>query len=112
VINLFNSCWNDPSNPSKGFKYIYLTDAGLNQLKTQEERTGKKSVITETIVEDGETRHKITDVIGVVDGLGVENLRGSGLIAGETSRAYDDIFTITLVTCRSVGKLAVNSNLF
>ncbi|KAF9288230.1 acetyl-coenzyme-A carboxylase [Mortierella alpina] len=103
VIGLFNSCWNDASNPSKGFKYIYLTDAGLKQLEAQEERSGKKSVITETIVEDGETRHKITDVIGAVDGLGVENLRGSGLIAGETSRAYDDIFTITLVTCRSVG---------
>ncbi|KAG0277801.1 acetyl-coenzyme-A carboxylase [Linnemannia exigua] len=103
VIGLFNSCWNDPSNPSKGFKYIYLTDAGLKQLEAQEERSGKKSVLTETIVEDGETRHKITDVIGAVDGLGVENLRGSGLIAGETSRAYDDIFTITLVTCRSVG---------
>ena len=28
--------------------------------------------------------------------------KGSGLIAGETSRAYDDIFTITLVTTRSV----------
>ncbi|KAG0050037.1 acetyl-coenzyme-A carboxylase, partial [Linnemannia elongata] len=103
VIGLFNSCWNDASNPSKGFKYIYLTDAGLKQLEAQEERSGKKSVLTETVVEDGETRHKITDVIGAVDGLGVENLRGSGLIAGETSRAYDDIFTITLVTCRSVG---------
>ncbi|KAG9067876.1 acetyl-coenzyme-A carboxylase [Linnemannia hyalina] len=103
VIGLFNSCWNDASNPAKGFKYIYLTDAGLKQLDAQEERSGKKSVLTETIVEDGETRHKITDVIGAVDGLGVENLRGSGLIAGETSRAYDDIFTITLVTCRSVG---------
>ncbi|KAF9904003.1 acetyl-coenzyme-A carboxylase [Linnemannia zychae] len=103
VIGLFNSCWNDASNPAKGFKYIYLTDAGLKQLEAQEERSGKKSVLTETIVEDGETRHKITDVIGAVDGLGVENLRGSGLIAGETSRAYDDIFTITLVTCRSVG---------
>jgi len=30
-------------------------------------------------------------------------LKGSGLIAGETSRAYDDILTITLVTARSVG---------
>ncbi|KAG0315088.1 acetyl-coenzyme-A carboxylase [Dissophora globulifera] len=103
VIGLFNSCWNDPNNPAKGFKYIYLTDAGLKQLQAQEERSGKKSVITEEVVEDGETRHRITDVIGQVDGLGVENLRGSGLIAGETSRAYDDIFTITLVTCRSVG---------
>ena len=33
----------------------------------------------------------------------MENLKGSGLIAGETSRAYDEIFTVTLVTGRSVG---------
>ena len=39
----------------------------------------------------------------LTDGLGVENLKGSGLIAGETSRAYDEIFTVTLVTGRSVG---------
>ncbi len=35
--------------------------------------------------------------------LGVENLMGSGLIAGETSRAYDEIFTLTLVVARTVG---------
>jgi acetyl-CoA carboxylase / biotin carboxylase 1 len=45
----------------------------------------------------------LTGRIGLQDGLGVESLKGSGLIAGETSRAYDDIFTITLVTARSVG---------
>ena len=28
---------------------------------------------------------------------------GSGTIAGETSRAYDDIFTLTYVTGRAVG---------
>jgi acetyl-CoA carboxylase/biotin carboxylase 1 len=28
---------------------------------------------------------------------------GSGLIAGETSRAYDEIFTLTLVVGRTVG---------
>jgi acetyl-CoA carboxylase carboxyltransferase component len=28
---------------------------------------------------------------------------GSGLIAGETSRAYNDIFTLTLVVGRTVG---------
>ncbi|KAG8760233.1 acetyl-coenzyme-A carboxylase [Serendipita sp. 396] len=55
------------------------------------------------IEDEGETRYKITDIIGLQDGLGVECLKGSGLIAGETSRAYDDIFTITLVTARSVG---------
>ena len=45
----------------------------------------------------------INDIIGAADGIGVENLQGSGLIAGETSLAYQDIFTVTLVTCRSVG---------
>ncbi|RKP28593.1 carboxyl transferase, partial [Metschnikowia bicuspidata] len=42
-------------------------------------------------------------IIGMEEGLGVECLKGSGLIAGATLRAYKDIFTITLVTCRSVG---------
>ena len=36
-------------------------------------------------------------------GIGVENLQGSGLIAGETSRAYNEIFTLSYVTGRSVG---------
>ena len=36
-------------------------------------------------------------------GIGVENLRGSGMIAGETSRAYDEAFTLSYVTGRSVG---------
>lgn len=30
-------------------------------------------------------------------------MKDSGTIAGETSRAYNDIFTITLVTARNVG---------
>merc|ERR1719395_323323 len=36
-------------------------------------------------------------------GVGGENLSGSGLIAGETSRAYDETFTLSYVTGRSVG---------
>lgn len=35
---------------------------------------------------------------GKEDGIGVENLRGSGMIAGETSQAYDEIVTISLVS--------------
>lgn len=31
------------------------------------------------------------------DGIGVENLKGSGMIAGEMSAAYDDIVTMSLV---------------
>ncbi|KAJ1675880.1 acetyl-coenzyme-A carboxylase [Spiromyces aspiralis] len=101
VREVFYPAWVDPSDPTKGFDYLYLTDADAGKLKA---RYGELPVITEPVVtESGETRHRITAVIGASDGLGVENLRGSGLIAGATSRAYQDIFTVTLVTCRSVG---------
>ncbi|ODQ67206.1 hypothetical protein NADFUDRAFT_49644 [Nadsonia fulvescens var. elongata DSM 6958] len=99
LIKLFSVAWNDPARPEKGFKYLYLTP----EIQQQLAESDKKTVITEKIVEDGEERYKIETVIGAEDGLGVECLRGSGLIAGATSRAYKDIFTITLVTCRSVG---------
>lgn len=42
-------------------------------------------------------RYKITDIIGKEEGLGTENLRGSGMIAGESSLAYEEIITINLV---------------
>jgi len=99
VLPLFSVAWNDAVQPEKGFGYLYLTHD--NYLKLQDK--GSDIVRTVEINENGERRHKITDVIGRTDGLGVECLKGSGLIAGETSRAYDDIFTITLVTARSVG---------
>ncbi|KAI9173099.1 acetyl-coenzyme-A carboxylase [Blastocladiella emersonii ATCC 22665] len=65
----------------------------------------RDSVTVERLVDDdtGETHMRIVDVIGIKDGLGVKNLMGSGLIAGEASAAYDEIFTATLVACRSVG---------
>ncbi|KFZ11673.1 hypothetical protein V501_04616 [Pseudogymnoascus sp. VKM F-4519 (FW-2642)] len=99
LIPHFNVAWKDADRPEAGFKYLYLN----SEAKARFEDGKSKDVITEEIVEDGETRHKITTIIGAEDGLGVECLKGSGLIAGATSRAYEDIFTITLVTCRSVG---------
>ena len=42
-------------------------------------------------------RYIITDIIGMDEGLGVENLRGSGTIAGESSQAYEEIITISMV---------------
>ena len=99
VMNHFNVAWVDKENPSKGVKYLYFDSETYKQLQ----QNGRKSVIAEEIVEEEETRYKITDIIGSKDGLGVECLKGSGLIAGATSRAYEDIFTITLVTCRSAG---------
>lgn len=100
LIPHFSAAWNDPLKPQAGFKYLYLT----KEAKERFEDGKSRGVITEKIMEGGEERHKITTIIGQEDGLGVECLKGSGLIAGETSKAYEDIFTITLVTCRSVGK--------
>lgn len=100
LLPLFSVAWNDNDDASKGFQYLYLTPDAYNSLV----KSGKKdSIVSERIVENGEERYKITTIIGAEDGLGVECLKGSGLIAGATSRAYKDIFTITLVTCRSVG---------
>ncbi|ODV90582.1 hypothetical protein CANCADRAFT_2313 [Tortispora caseinolytica NRRL Y-17796] len=101
LVPLFSVAWNDDANPAAGFQYLYLTPEVKEQIDTT---YGKDKIVrTEEIIENGQTRHKIVTIIGKQNGLGVECLQGSGLIAGATSRAYEDIFTITLVTCRSVG---------
>ena len=99
LIPHFSVAWKNPEKPESGFEYLYLTP----EKKARFEDGALKHVITKEIKVNGEIRHMITTIVGAEDGLGVECLRGSGLIAGETSRAYDDVFTITLVTCRSVG---------
>lgn len=99
LIPHFSVAWKDPQRPEAGFDYLYLTP----EKKARFEDGQLRHVITKEIKVDGETRHQITTIIGAEEGLGVECLKGSGLIAGETSRAYEDIFTVTLVTCRSVG---------
>jgi len=96
LIPHFSVAWNDAQNQNAGFKYLYLTPEKRKTLP-------EKEVVTEQITDEGEVRHRIITIIGAKDGLGVECLRGSGLIAGATSKAYEDIFTLTLVTCRSVG---------
>ncbi|KAF1351089.1 acetyl-CoA carboxylase acc1 [Delphinella strobiligena] len=99
IIPHFSVAWRDATRPEAGFEYLYLTP----EKKARFEDGEIKHVITKEIEVEGETRHVITTIVGAEEGLGVECLKGSGLIAGETSRAYEDIFTITLVTCRSVG---------
>lgn len=44
----------------------------------------------------------ITDIIRAEPGLGVEKLKGSGLIAGESSRVYVETFTIMYICSSSV----------
>ena len=82
----------DEANPSKGFEYLYLSDADYKELP-------EGTVIANQVPEGW----ALTDVIGTKHGIGVENLQGSGKIAGETSAAYDEIFTLSYVTGRSVG---------
>ena len=60
-----------------------MTPEDLKEL----ESTYKKRVLhTEKVEEGGETRYKMTDVIGAANDFGVENLAAAGLIAGETSQ--------------------------
>merc|ERR1719261_2239121 len=88
----FNIKFVDEANPSKGFEYLYLTDEDYKELP-------EGTVIADEVPEGW----ALDDVIGTNHGIGVENLQGSGKIAGETSRAYDEIFTLSYVTGRSVG---------
>jgi acetyl-CoA carboxylase/biotin carboxylase 1 len=88
----FNIKFVDAANPSKGFEYLYLTDDVYKSLPDG-------SVNVEKVPEGW----AIKDIIGTSEGIGVENLQGSGKIAGETSRAYNEIFTLSYVTGRSVG---------
>lgn len=85
--------WVDPECPGKGFKHLAIHEHDLKELSPYV-KTGKRL---------GNGLVEITDIIGAEHGLGVENLMGSGLLAGEASRAYDEIFTITYVCARSVG---------
>lgn len=90
--------WTDPSDVTKGFKYLYLKPEDYEQL------AAKGAVHARRVeVEGGEVHWVLDAIIGKDPDLGVENLRGSGTIAGETARAYQDVFTLTYVTGRTVG---------
>ncbi|KAH8862498.1 Acetyl-CoA carboxylase [Schistosoma japonicum] len=94
---VFNIAWIDSEHPEKGYKYLYLTPDDYYHFKIDD------AVNCERVEENGEIRFKIIDIIGKEYDMSVENLRGSAMIAGETSAAYDDIFTITIVTNRAIG---------
>ncbi|XP_045390561.1 acetyl-CoA carboxylase 2 isoform X1 [Lemur catta] len=97
IKHMFQVAWVDPEDPQKGFKYLYLTPQDYTRISSL------NSVHCKHVEEGGESRYVITDIIGKDDGLGVENLRGSGTIAGESSLAYEEVVTISLVTCRAIG---------
>ena len=96
----FRVAWRDESAPALGFEYLYLGEDDYLALPA-----GTVDATPRVVLGAGgpETRYVLDAIIGQVHGIGVENLRGSGLIAGETSRAYDETFTLSYVTGRSVG---------
>ncbi|KAG9493211.1 hypothetical protein GDO78_001235 [Eleutherodactylus coqui] len=97
IRHMFHVAWEDAADPYKGYKYLYLTPQDYKKV------SALNSVHCEHVEDEGESRYKITDIIGKEEGLGVENLRGSGMVAGETSLAYEEVITINLVTCRAIG---------
>ncbi|KAF8377274.1 hypothetical protein HHK36_030649 [Tetracentron sinense] len=96
VKSCFKVGWSDESNPERGFQYVYLTPEDHACI-------GSTVIAHELKLETGETRWVIDTIVGKEDGLGVENLTGSGAIAGAYSRAYKETFTLTYVTGRTVG---------
>lgn len=92
--------WNDPQNPPLGFKHLYISEKDYNELPPG-------AVVghwAPSPTEEGARVYVLDAIIGNENEyLGVENLRGSGKIAGETSQAYDETFTLSLVSGRSVG---------
>ncbi|XP_071442085.1 acetyl-CoA carboxylase isoform X1 [Hetaerina americana] len=97
IKSLYHIAWEDQEEPDKGFKYIYLKPEDFKKV------SAVNSVHAVLIEDEGEPRYKITDIVGKDDGIGVENLRYAGMIAGETSQAYKEVVTISMVTCRAIG---------
>lgn len=98
IKSVYKVSWKDENDPVKGFEYLYLNVEDYKRLSAE----GSVSAVLKTLP-NGEERYVLTDIIGLEEDLGVENLRGSGTIAGETSRAYQEVFTLTYACGRSVG---------
>jgi len=94
----FKAAWTNPDEPDKGFEYLYLSEEDYKEIP-------QGAVVAHEVEAEGEKRYVLEAIVGdeKVHGIGVENLRGSGMIAGETSRAYDEVFTLSYITGRSVG---------
>ena len=96
VKSCFRVGWSDEGSPERGFQYIYLTEEDYARISS--------SVIAHKLqMDSGEIRWIIDSVVGKEDGLGVENIHGSAAIASAYSRAYEETFTLTFVTGRTVG---------
>jgi acetyl/propionyl-CoA carboxylase alpha subunit/acetyl-CoA carboxylase carboxyltransferase component len=90
INDKFKIKWKN-NNINDGFDFIYLDDNDYMELKNEIESTEK--IIN----------NKHYNIITGIKNDGIKNLNGSALIASETSKCFDEIFTLTYVTGRSVG---------
>jgi len=102
--------WVNPDDPTKGFKYLYLSEEDYGCIMERATAAASSSSAVEIplkaermVVNGGGVRYKLTDIVGLEDGLGVECLSGSGAIAGIYNQAFRQGFTITMVSGRTVG---------
>ncbi|CAN8288726.1 unnamed protein product [Cochlearia groenlandica] len=96
VKSCFKVGWSDEVSPENGFQYMYLSPE-------DHARIGSSVIAHEVKLPSGEIRWVIDTIVGKEDGIGVENLTGSGAIAGAYSKAYNETFTLTFVSGRTVG---------
>merc|ERR1719181_1061602 len=78
----FKVSWVSDKDPSQGVAYLYLEDNDYERLRSL------NSIQAVPVEVMGQRRWRLTDVIGVEDGLGVECLSSSGSIAGIYSKAW------------------------
>uniref|UniRef100_A0A7S4CEA8 CoA carboxyltransferase C-terminal domain-containing protein n=1 Tax=Eutreptiella gymnastica TaxID=73025 RepID=A0A7S4CEA8_9EUGL len=98
VKDVYKVMFKDEDAPEKGFEYLYVDEADYQRLSA-------RSLNAEPVPHPrtGATVYRLKDVIGAKEGLGVENLSGSGLIAGQMSACYATVPTLSLASGRSVG---------
>ncbi|KAL4859471.1 Acetyl-CoA carboxylase 1 [Chlorella vulgaris] len=95
--------WLNPGDPTKGFRYLYLSPEDYASLTARAPPGTTLLKANRVVAEGGEERYRLTDIVGLEDGLGVECLSGSGAIASAYCRAFREGFTLTLVSGRTVG---------
>ncbi|CAJ0940987.1 unnamed protein product [Ranitomeya imitator] len=105
--HMFNVAWIDPSDPYKAYtrviKFSQFFVAKLGGVGLYSGQLILEYIRYVYLILLAVNQYVLTDIIGKEEGIGVENLRGSGTIAGESSLAYDEIITISMVTCRAIG---------
>lgn len=90
IKNAYKIKWKN-DNIDDGMDYLYLEDSDYHEFK--------EFVDCEKVVQDDNILWKIRSI----ESEGVYVLDGSALIASETARAYEETFTLSYVTGRTVG---------